>query len=219
MSCHVLAVIENTPFAIVKDPTVAVTNHTTQAPASDGSTVFLLGECISGCLPGSPVDITLDLTSINTTFTIALTDQTWSMAILTCIPNITIETREVRNDGHGMLSVQPLPAGSSPLTRQGNLNPVQTTALFSIATMSLSVSAGALSGKRVEYSPLGSQVQGDVLFGKAQFEGLPGTDAPQGTLATISPAPIDDIIQGYTQILQSAAKCTVSPLFSPDFVF
>ncbi|KAH0839482.1 hypothetical protein J3R83DRAFT_294 [Lanmaoa asiatica] len=197
---------EYTPFATVKDPIYAVTNHTTRAPASDGSTVFLLGQCQSGCLAPTPVDITLDLTGLNTTFTIALTDQTWSMAILACIPNITIETREVRNDGHGVLTVQPLPAGNH-LTRQGNLNPVQTTALFSIATMSLTQSAGALSGNHGEYFTLGSQVQGDVLFGKAQFEGLPGINAPVGTSATISPAPIEDITQGYTQILQSAAKC------------
>ncbi|KAF8451168.1 hypothetical protein L210DRAFT_1003751 [Boletus edulis BED1] len=53
----------------------------------------------------------LDLTGLNTTFTIALTDQTWSMASLMCKPNLTIETREVRSNGHGLLTVQSLPAG------------------------------------------------------------------------------------------------------------
>jgi len=211
MPCYLLAIGGDTPFARLKDPMYSVTNHTTHAPATDGSTVFLLGQCQSGCRPGTPVDITLDMTGLNTTFTVALTDQTWSMAILACIPNITIETREVRNDGHGLLSVQPLPAGHQ-LTRQGNLNPIQTTALFSIATMSLAESAGALSGTRIQYYSLGSQVQGDVLFGKALFEGLPGTDAPYGTTATISPAPIENITQGYTQILQSVSKCPLLDL-------
>lgn len=214
MFCH-LAAIGATAFTSVKSPTDTVTNHTTHAPASDGSTMFLLGQCQSGCLPSPLVDVTLDLTGIDTAFTIALTDQTWSMAILACIPNITIKTREVRNDGHGRLSVQPLLAGIQ-LKRQGNLNPIQTTAMFSIATMSLTQNAGALSGTQVQNYQLGSQVQGDVLFGKAQFEGLPGTNAPAGTSATIAPAPIEDITKGYTQILQSASKGashTVSRVF------
>ncbi|KAF8554663.1 hypothetical protein OG21DRAFT_1037027 [Imleria badia] len=125
-----------TAFATVKDPTSAVTNHTTNAPPVDGSTVFLLGQCQSGCSPYASFDITLDMTGVYNTFTIASANQTWTMAILACLPNIKIETREVRNDGHGLFSVQPLPAGRQ-LTRQGNLNPIQTTALFSIATMSL----------------------------------------------------------------------------------
>ncbi|KAG9316978.1 hypothetical protein JVU11DRAFT_1158 [Chiua virens] len=191
-------------FASVQDPTIYVTNHTTQAIPSDGSTVFVLGQCISGCSPSTPVDLTLDLSSVSTTLTIALTDQTWSMAILTCLPNITIETREVRNEGQGILSVQPL-GGDSKLTRQGNLNAIQTTALFSIATMYLQ-DAGQLTGSRVEYSSLGSQVQGDVLFGQAQFEGLPGIGATTGTLATISPVSIENITQGYSRIIQSSAK-------------
>lgn len=203
----ILAGSSYTPFTTVKDPTSTVTNHTTQAPPTDGSTVFLLGQCLSGCIIGSPVDLTLDLSSINTTFTLAFTDQTWSLAILTCLPNITIATREVRNDGHGVLSVQPRPAGTQ-LTRQGNLNPIQTTALFSIATMSLPQGAGALSGTQVEYVSLGTQVQGNILFGQAQFESLPGSDAPQGTVTTLTPAPIEDITQGYTQVIRSAAKCT-----------
>ena len=214
MFCYLIA-IGNTAFATIQDPTYVVTNHTTQAPPVDGSTVFLLGQCQfgSGCSPGTPVDITLDMTNLNTTFTITFTDQTWTMAILVCLPNITIETREVRNNGFGLFSVQPLPAGRQ-LTRQGNLNPIQTTALFSIATMSVTTKAGPLSGNFIEYSSLGSQVQGDVLYGKAQFDNLPGLNSPEGTLVTISLAPIENITQGYTQILQSAAKCVfLHPVF------
>lgn len=139
------------------------------------------------------------------------------MAILACIPNITIETREVRNNGDGVFSVQPLPAGGQ-LTRQGNLNLIQTTALFSIATMSLSQNAGPLSETQIQYTPLGSQVQGDVLFGKTQFESLPGNDVPYGTMATIVPAPIENVTQGYTQILRSSAKCAFIVSFSCWFV-
>jgi hypothetical protein len=140
------------------------------------------------------------------------------MAILVCIPNITIETREVRNDGYGVFSVQPLPAGGQ-LTRQGNLNLIQTTALFSIATMSLTQSAGQLSETQIEYTSLGSQVQGDVLFGKGLIESLPGYDVTDGTMVTIFPAPIEDITQGYTQILRSSAKCTFIVSFSFSYYF
>ena len=181
-----------------------MTNHTTQALASDGSTVFLLGQCQSGC-SAFGADITLDFTGIDTTFTIALTNQTWTMAILACVPNVTVETREVRNDGHGILTVQPRPTGHQ-LTRQGNLNPIQTTALFSIAPMSITTSVGQLSGSFADNAQLGSQVQADILFGNSQIASLP-QDALPGTSLTLTPAPIDDITQRYTQLLQSSAKC------------
>ncbi|KAF8436820.1 hypothetical protein L210DRAFT_3505600 [Boletus edulis BED1] len=208
----------DTPFATVKDPTSSVTNHTTQVIPSDGSMVFLLGQCQSGpgCIHRSQVDVTLDLTGLNTTFTIAFTDQTWSMATLVCKPNLTIETREVRSNGHGLLTVQSLPAGRQ-LTRQGNLNAIQTPPLFSIATKSLTQSAGVLTGKRQSYG-LGSQVQGQVLFGKTQFDNLPLIDAPFGTLVTIGPAPIEDITQGYAQVLQSSAKSYLAGYLGTAYV-
>ncbi|KAF8131004.1 hypothetical protein EV363DRAFT_1296480 [Boletus edulis] len=80
--------------------------------------------------------------------------------------------------------------GSSADT--GNLNVIQTTALFSIATKSLTQSAGVLTGKRQSYG-LGSQVQGQVLFGKTQFNSLSLIDACA-------------IRHGYAQVLQSSAK-------------
>ena len=202
-------------FATIKDPTSFVLNHTTQAPAADGSTVFLLGLCTAGCT-GSPfISISIDMSSISNTFTIALTDQTWTMAILTCLPNIVIETREVRNDGHGILSVQPLPGGRK-LTSQGNLNPIQTRAMFSIVTMGIARNGGALSGTRGDLSSFGSQVLGDVLFGQAQFNSLPGTNAPTGTTATVTLASVEDITAGYTQMIQSASKC-MFPVLSLAF--
>jgi hypothetical protein len=139
--------------------------------------------------------------------TFQMIDQTWSVAILACVPNITIETREVRSGGDGVLNVQPRPIGGKLLTRQGNLHPVQTTSLFSIATLSLSTDGGTLTGDQVQYSSFGSQVQADLLFGKDQFSALPGLDAPYGTNVTLSLAPLGNITEGYTQIIQSAAKC------------
>ncbi|KAF9233532.1 hypothetical protein BU15DRAFT_80027 [Melanogaster broomeanus] len=197
--------IDTTAFASVKGS--GVRNHTTQAPATDGSTVFLLGQCLSGCsLPlFTPINFMLDLTGLPT-FTIEVSDQTWSIAILVCVPNVTIETREVRNEGQGLLNVQPRPM-TRQLARQGNLHPVQTTSLFSIATLSLTQSGGSMTGTdRSDYSSLGSQVQGAVLYGKQQWEGLPGDTAPDGTNVTITLAPLEDITKGYTQIIQSAAK-------------
>ncbi|KAG6375169.1 hypothetical protein JVT61DRAFT_3377 [Boletus reticuloceps] len=112
--------------------------------------------------------------------------------------------------------VQSLPAGRQ-LTRQGNLNTIQTTALFSLATKSLTQSAGVLTGKRRSYG-LGSQVQGQVLFGKTQFDNLPLIDASFGTLVTIGPAPIEDITQGYAHILQSSAKSYLAGYLGTAYV-
>ncbi|KAF9233530.1 hypothetical protein BU15DRAFT_80023 [Melanogaster broomeanus] len=194
----------STPFASVKSPLSDVLNHTTQAPATDGSTVFLLGQCLSGCSPPTPVNVVLNLTGLPT-FTVEMSGQTWSLAILACVPNITIETREVRNEGDGLLNVRPRPMGRQ-LAQQGNLHPVQTRSLFSIATLSLTESGGQTTGDQAEYYALGSQVQGAVLYGKQQWEGLPGISAPYGTNATLTLAPLEDITKGYTQIIQSAAK-------------
>ncbi|KAN0097968.1 hypothetical protein V8E55_002414 [Tylopilus felleus] len=198
-------------FAQLQDPTIGpVVNHTTGSLPSNGVTVFLLGQCQGlGCpVPiGSnfTVDFIIDLTGISTTFTIAFTDQTWSLAILACNPNITIETREVQNEGYGLLSVQALPAGAQ-LSRQGNLNPIQTTALLSIVATSLWSNTGSLISVPNHNPDLGSQVLGEVLFGKAQYDNLPGPDSAPGETVTVTPAPIANITQGYIQILQSTAK-------------
>ncbi|KAF9233536.1 hypothetical protein BU15DRAFT_66531 [Melanogaster broomeanus] len=196
--------IDSTPFASVKGS--GVLNHTTQAPAIDGSTVFTLGQCLSGCSPSAPVNFALDLTGLPT-FTAEVSNKTWSIAVLVCVPNVTIETRELRNEGHGLLDMQPRPM-KRQLARQGNLHPVQTTSLFSVVTHSLTESAGSmLATDRSLYSQLGSQVQGAVLYGKQQWDGLPGNTAPNGTNVTITLAPLEDITRGYAQIIQSAAKC------------
>ncbi|KAG6375190.1 hypothetical protein JVT61DRAFT_3399 [Boletus reticuloceps] len=202
-------------FALVKDPSYTVTNHTTRAVPSDGSTVFLLGQCQSGCST-SANGVTLDLTGLNTTFTMALTDQTWTMAILACLPNTTIETREVRSDGHGLFSVQPLPPGRQ-LAHQGNLNTIQTTALFSVATKSLTRGAGQLSAASTSFG-LGSQVQGELLFGKAQFDGLPTSDPFSVSVTTISPAPVENITQAYMQVLQPVMKTFLAGYLGTAYV-
>lgn len=54
-------------FASVKDPTLEVFNHTTQAIPTDGSTVFLLGQCLSGCTVYTTiVNVTIDFTGLPT---------------------------------------------------------------------------------------------------------------------------------------------------------
>ncbi|KAF9236448.1 hypothetical protein BU15DRAFT_77029 [Melanogaster broomeanus] len=212
--------VDVTPFASIKSPISDVRNHTTQALATDGSTVFLLGQCLSGCTPPTPVNFMLDLTGLPT-FSIEVSDQTWSMAILVCVPNVTIETREVRNEGLGLLDVQPRPM-TRRFARQGNLHPIQTTSLLSIATLKVSLMQGAGSmlstADRGQYWPLGSQVLGAVLYGKQQWEGLPGISAPNGTNVTITLAPLEDITKGYTQIIQSAAKSYLAGYLGTAYV-
>ncbi|KIJ59438.1 hypothetical protein HYDPIDRAFT_118539 [Hydnomerulius pinastri MD-312] len=196
----------STSFATIKDPTSdSVRNHTNQAFTTTGSTIFLLGQCTSGCNTYGSPNTTLNFAGLPT-FTIQGPDQSWAMAILACVPNLTIETREVRSEGNGLLSVQPRPPGGHQLTRQGNLHPVQTPSLLSIATKSITQSSGALSNGSDMYFFLGSKVQADMLFGKGQIGSLPGLGSVFDTNVTINLAPIADITEAYTQVLQSASK-------------
>ncbi|KAG1740331.1 hypothetical protein EDB19DRAFT_781034 [Suillus lakei] len=124
--------------------------------------------------------------------------QSWQLACLVCKPNAVIETREVRAEGGAMMSVRPLSEGKQ-LTRQGNLFPLDTTTMLSIAL------SGMMNAGPSNYNAtmnLGSQPQVKFLFGSKQINSWPGTSAGSGS----------DIM------LQSASKAYLSGYLGATYV-
>jgi hypothetical protein len=190
-------------------------NHTTHMPPTDGSTVFLAGQCTEGCLVDSTSNaVWLNFTEIPT-FTLQLPpsityaqSQSWQIAFLVCKPNAVIETREVRAEGGAMLSVQPLSEGKQ-LTRQGNLSPRDTTTMLSFALSSI---ANAGPSNYSATMDLGSQTQVKFLFGSKQVNSWPGTLAQVGSGSDIMNAtflPVANLSTAFGQMLQSGSKGSI----------
>lgn len=199
-----------------------VWNHTTHMLPTDGSTVFLAGQCTQGCLISLPSNfVWLNFTGIPT-FTLQLPpsitygqSQSWQIAFLVCKPNAAIETREVRAEGGAMLSVQPLSEGKQ-LTRQGNLSPRDTTTMLSIALNSLA-NTGPLNFSAT--MDLGSQPQVDFLFGSKQVNSWPGTQAGSGSdIVNATFLPVANLSTAFGQMLQSASKAYLSGYLGTAYV-
>ncbi|KAH7884959.1 hypothetical protein F5I97DRAFT_1305040 [Phlebopus sp. FC_14] len=206
---------ESLTYAGAMDPSNYVFNHTTQTYPTDGSTVFLLGQCTGGCQAYTNINsyTWLNMTDVPS-FTVITANQTWEMGFLVCKPNPEIETREIRSQGNTVLQVQPLPTGKKYVS-QGNLHPTQTPAMLAVAMMGITSNSGPQStGSSWTYS-LGSQVQMDLLFGKEQIANLP---SGAGSFVNISVLPLANVSQTYTHMLQSAAKAYTAGYFGTAYV-
>lgn len=213
---HNAAVASESLAAIaVRSPTFNMFNHTTLHPPTDGSTVFIAGQCVSGCTVDPTYNtVWLNFTEIPT-FTIQLPPaitfmryQSWHLAFLVCKPNAVIETREVRAEGSARLVVQPLSEGKQ-LTSQGNLFPQDTTTMLSFALSSMTNIGPSNSS---DMSGLGSRLQRKFLFGSQQVDSWPGAYAGSGTqILNVSFLPVANLSEGFAQMLQSASKGTFLP--------
>ncbi|KAG1752305.1 uncharacterized protein EDB91DRAFT_1101762 [Suillus paluster] len=179
----------------VLDPTVYVFNHTTQTLPSDGSTTFAI-------ISINIISIYPDLTGIPT-LQFTAPNNTYELAFLVCKPNITIETREVRTQGSFILEVQPLPEGKA-YPRQGNLDFMQTSLMFGVATSYLSTDSGPATST---WFGLGSETQVNFLFSDAQMNAIDSNNI--GGAITLQLSPLENLTQGYTQISQAAAKAYI----------
>ncbi|KAG1766802.1 hypothetical protein EDD22DRAFT_877389 [Suillus occidentalis] len=183
----------STDFCIIAVMKYFVWNHTTHMLPTDGSTVFLAGQCTQGCLITSK----------------------FQFSFLVCKPNAVIETREVRAEGGAMLSVQPLSEGKQ-FTRQGNLSPRDTTTMLSIALNSLS-NTGPLNFSAT--MDLGSQPQIDFLFGSKQANSWPGTQAGSSSdNVNVTFLPVANLSTAFGQMLQSASKAYLSGYLGTAYV-
>ncbi|KAJ3481627.1 hypothetical protein NLI96_g7532 [Meripilus lineatus] len=181
-----------------------VYNTTDAGYPANGATVFLLSGCIDGCrydtqynwdLSGLPVVQVADTDFHN--------NSTYNVSFLVCSPNVVIETREIRNDGHGRLTVM-----ETPYTpRQGNLHPGQTSVMFSTALGMLDMGGGPSS-------ILNSEAQTILLLGPTATN-ISGSfhDPP-----TLRPLPEADIAEIYAHMLHSATKVYLDGTFSTAYV-
>jgi len=187
-----------------------VFNHSTLNPPTDGSTVFLAGQCMSGCPTYEYNDVWLNFTEIPTItiqlpFATIMEYQLWRVAFLVCKPNAIIETREVRAEGGAQLIVQPLREGKQ-LTSQGNISPLDATTMLSFALSSITNTGPPNSSSM---SGLGSNLQQDFLFGSQQVNAWPdfvAANASDTVVVNASFLPITNLSEGFAQILQSASK-------------
>ncbi|KAG1767558.1 hypothetical protein EDD22DRAFT_875473 [Suillus occidentalis] len=189
----------------VLDPTTYVFNHTTQTLPSDGSTTFAIVACTEGCT-GDQINIISiypDLTDIPT-LKFTAPNNTYDLSFLVCKPNITIETREVRTQGSLILEVQPLPEGKA-YRRQGNLDLMQTSFMLGVATSYLSLDSGPQTSA---WYGLGSETQVNFIFSPAQMNAIDLSTT--GVTTKLQPIPLENLTQGYTQIVQAAAKAYIT---------
>jgi len=202
---------------VVKSPIPpSVFNHTTLGPPTDGSTVFLAGQCMSGCptfeynavwlnFTGIPtLTIQLPISIITESNTI-MEYQLWRVAFLVCKPNAIIETREVRAEGGAQLIVQPLREGKQ-FTSQGNISPLDATTMLSFALSSIT-NIGPQNSSSM--SSLGSNLQQDFLFGSQQVNAWPDffvANASNTMIVNASFLPTTNLSEGFAQLLQSASK-------------
>ena len=197
------------------DPSYLVFNHSTQGPPTDGSTVFVVSRCSTGCDNITLSDaVALNLTNIPTFIldvnaTAYATAETWEFAFLVCKPNAVVQTREVISNGTGFLEVLPVPNGKRYIS-QGILHPTQTPAMLSFALSALSTYAGPMN--TTIFSAGGSSiVQADFLFGQQQIDSLPSaTYSGPSIVLTILPTEI--LAPKFGAMLQSASKCAQTDL-------
>ncbi|KAJ8592173.1 hypothetical protein M405DRAFT_813168 [Rhizopogon salebrosus TDB-379] len=205
----------------VVDPYYAVFNHSTQAPPTDGSTVFTISQCVTGCDNLTLFDpVVLNLTNIPT-FTLDKNAteleqaETWNVAFLACRPNAVIQTREVISNGTGFLEVLPVQNGKH-YSPQGNLHPTQSPAMLSFALSGISLYAGPTN---LSISSAGSftTVQADFLFGQEQVDALPPVGYT-GPPMSVTILPTDILTPKFATLLQSASKSYLAGYLGTAYV-
>jgi len=191
-------------------PPYSIFNHSTQGLPTDGSSVFVVSQCSTGCdnITLSGV-ISLNLTNIpkfildinGTAYTAA---ETWEFAFLVCKPNAVIQTREIISNGTGLLEVLPVPNGKH-YAHQDILHPIQTPIMLSFALNAISSDAGP-TNYTTYYAGGGSKVQADFLFGQQETDSLPWITY-SGPPISLTILPTEILAPKFGAMLQSASKC------------
>lgn len=186
---------------ISQSPSTSIGNQTSGSLPTDGTSVWVLNQCVGSGCPSSSASPTIysDLTGIPY-FQANSANGTFQVAVLMCTPNYVIETREIRSDGQGALTVV---EDGRTLQKQGNLNPTQTGLLLNAALNQYQGSSGP-QFQVLDSSTLG---QMELLFGQDQTSRI---NMSYGAQTTCKPLPGSNITETYTTILQAAAKVYLS---------
>ncbi|KEP45499.1 eukaryotic aspartyl protease, partial [Rhizoctonia solani 123E] len=127
--------------------------------------------------------------------------QTIEFSILMCDPRLSVDTREVRLDGTGKITVME----SKGLTRQGNLHLAQTRLLVGKALTEFSSN----SGPKTMYSGIGQAAQIQMFFGPVENSTL---------TPVLTPRPIEELTHGYMVAQQAAMRSYLSGRMASSFV-
>lgn len=205
----------------VMSPLYHVFNHSTQGPPTDGSTIFAVSQCSTGCNNFTILtQVVLNWTDIPT-FTLDVNAdaynqaQTWKFAFLACRPNAVIQTREVVSNGTGFLEILPVRQGKQYIS-QGNLHPTQTPLMLSLALSGITSSAGPMN---ISTTPTGSfsPVQNDFLFGRKQINALPQPSF-DGQPIVVTILPTDVLAKTFAGMLQSVSKTYLAGFLGTAYV-
>ncbi|KAH8099594.1 hypothetical protein BXZ70DRAFT_942444 [Cristinia sonorae] len=195
----------------------SVRDTSSDSLVSSGMVAWTVGRCRAGCFDvDKQVDIDLTgipvVTVIQPNFNESEPDSIFDVAFLHCYPNTVIETREVRHDGHGTLTVL-----DASYPHQHNLHPTQTNILLSNLLKLLYTAGGPSLGNAV--SELGTQAQVSLFFGLNPINmsalGQRAFDAPPQILSL---APIENITATYARMLHSASKILLDGTVSRHYV-
>lgn len=181
----------------------SITNTSDTGFPRNGAAVWLLSQCSSNC--STNPEVALNLTGIPT-FPIKYETKTFDTAFLLCSPHATVETREVRNDGHALLNVLDTPY---PI-KMGNLHEPQVQALFTFALQDLGQNGGPLT-----ISGFDPEVQVSFMFGPAATNVTIEFGQP---VITFMPLPLADITAGFTGIIASSMKLMLQGNISTAYV-
>ncbi|CAE7094541.1 unnamed protein product [Rhizoctonia solani] len=192
-----------------EDITSALTNISSGNPPSSGVMGWLMTRCKS-CEPSTEKNFytTINMTGIPTqdyqgvrTVGNVTEPQTTEFSILMCDPRLTIETREVRLDGSGKITVME----NRGLSRQGNLHLAQTRILLGKSLAKF----GSDSGPDTMFSGVGKSAQIKMFFGAVENSTL---------TPVLEPLPIDEITHGYMVAQQAAMRSYLSGRMSSSLV-
>ncbi|CAE6427451.1 unnamed protein product [Rhizoctonia solani] len=184
-------------------------NISTSDPPTTGVMGWLMARCKS-CDPPTPNDSygTLDMSGIPTQeyqgvlqIGNSTRPTTTEFSILMCDPRLSVETREVRLDGSGKMTVME----DSGLTRQGNLHLAQTRLLVGQALKRFSSN----SGPDTPFFGAGKSAQVQMFFGPVENVTL---------TPVLKPRPIEELTRGYMVVQQAAMRSYLSGRMASSFV-
>ncbi|CUA75878.1 putative protein YuaQ [Escherichia coli K-12] [Rhizoctonia solani] len=192
-----------------EDITSALVNISTGDPPITGVMGWLMTRCKS-CQPSTEEKFynTINMTGLPTQEYQGVRivgnvsePETAEFSILMCDPRLSVETREVRLDGSGRITVME----NGGLTRQGNLHLAQTRLLLGKGLAKF----GSDSGPNTMFSGVGQETQIKMFFGPIENSTL---------TPVLTPRPISELTHGYMVAQQAAMRSYLSGRMSSSVV-
>ncbi|CAE6429385.1 unnamed protein product [Rhizoctonia solani] len=191
------------------DRVAPLVNTSTNAPPTTGVMGWLMARCKS-CNPPGPNEsyATIDMSELPTQEYHDVIQSgnstkpvTTEFSVLMCDPKLSVETREIRLDGSGKMTVM----DDTGLTRQGNLHLAQTRLLVGQSLQKFSSD----SGPETQFFGIGRSAQIQMFFGPVENVTL---------TPILKPRPVEELTHGYMVAQQAAMRSYLSGRMASGFV-